>query len=60
MDALNPAADRERNAGKKEKEKEKEKEKRFECTNCSRKFARLEHLQRHDRIREQRSDGLGV
>jgi transposase-like protein len=30
----------------------KEKEKRFQCTSCSRMFARLEHLQRHERIRE--------
>jgi len=30
----------------------KEKEKRFQCTACSRMFARLEHLQRHERIRE--------
>ncbi|KAF2683191.1 hypothetical protein K458DRAFT_305681 [Lentithecium fluviatile CBS 122367] len=28
----------------------KEKEKRFQCTACSRMFARLEHLQRHERI----------
>ena len=28
------------------------KEKRFECSHCQRLFARLEHLQRHERIRE--------
>ncbi|KAF1950472.1 hypothetical protein CC80DRAFT_482554 [Byssothecium circinans] len=51
MDA-EPVTEPNANAGKekgKEKEKEKEK-KRFECKNCNRKFARLEHLQRHDRI----------
>ncbi|KAF2634323.1 hypothetical protein P280DRAFT_278666 [Massarina eburnea CBS 473.64] len=45
MDA-EPVTEPNANAGKKEKEKEK----RFECSHCSRKFARLEHLQRHDRI----------
>jgi uncharacterized Zn-finger protein len=29
-----------------------EKKKRFQCEHCSRLFARLEHLQRHERIRE--------
>ena len=29
-----------------------EKEKRFECSHCQRRFARLEHLQRHERIRK--------
>jgi hypothetical protein len=28
------------------------KEKRFQCSHCQRLFARLEHLQRHERIRE--------
>ena len=28
------------------------KKKRFQCEHCSRLFARLEHLQRHERIRE--------
>ena len=28
----------------------KEKEKRFQCPHCQRMFARLEHLQRHERI----------
>lgn len=28
------------------------KEKRFHCDDCGRSFARLEHLQRHERIRE--------
>jgi predicted SAM-dependent methyltransferase len=27
------------------------KKKRFQCEHCSRLFARLEHLQRHERIR---------
>jgi uncharacterized Zn-finger protein len=30
------------------------KEKRFHCDNCGRSFARLEHLQRHERIRKSR------
>lgn len=47
----NPAGKREKEK-EKDKEKEKEKEKRFECSHCQRRFARLEHLQRHDRIRE--------
>lgn len=28
------------------------KEKRFQCQHCQRLFARLEHLQRHERIRK--------
>lgn len=28
------------------------KEKRFQCPHCQRLFARLEHLQRHERIRK--------
>lgn len=28
------------------------KEKRFQCEHCDRRFARLEHLQRHERIRK--------
>ena len=28
------------------------KEKRFQCPHCQRAFARLEHLQRHERIRK--------
>jgi len=28
------------------------KEKRFQCSHCQRAFARLEHLQRHERIRK--------
>jgi uncharacterized Zn-finger protein len=28
------------------------KKKRFQCGQCERLFARLEHLQRHERIRE--------
>lgn len=30
------------------------KEKRFQCPHCQRIFARLEHLQRHERIRKLR------
>jgi uncharacterized Zn-finger protein len=29
-----------------------EKKKRFQCGQCERLFARLEHLQRHERIRK--------
>lgn len=32
------------------------KEKRFQCSHCQRMFARLEHLQRHERIRESRAE----
>jgi hypothetical protein len=34
------------------------KEKRFQCPNCQRAFARLEHLQRHERIRELNYENL--
>ncbi|PVI04950.1 hypothetical protein DM02DRAFT_134429 [Periconia macrospinosa] len=51
----NPAGKREKerdsiNHLKDSRDKDKEKEKRFECSHCQRRFARLEHLQRHDRI----------